>query len=117
MGCSRFVGCVDFRWVLLGLQAALIFVGLFAVAVWRFRFAIRCESWFAGGVDDRWVVLGSFDCVDFRWVLLVSLAAPMSVGFFLARWLRLLTLGYAWRLLGTCALRRRSVRELVCKLR
>ena len=53
-------------------------------AVWRFCFygGARCESWFAGCVDFRWVLLGSLAALICRWVLLGS--AMISVGRFLA---------------------------------
>ena len=79
VGLFWFVGCVDFRWVVLrGCLALFLCVG------------IRCSSWFAGRVDFRLVVFGSF-------------AALIFVGLFLARWLRCLLLGSSCRLFGTFA--------------
>ena len=74
VGLFWFVG-VDFRWVVLRGCLAL---------------GIRCSSWFAGRVDFRLVVFGSF-------------AALIFVGLFLARWLRCLLLGSSCRLFGTFA--------------
>ena len=54
LGCFRFAGCVDFRWVLLVSLAALISVGLFLAAVLALL-RVRCESWLAGRVDFRLV--------------------------------------------------------------
>ena len=54
LGCFRFDGCVDVRWVILVSLAALISVGLFLAAVLALL-RVRCESWFAGRVDFRFV--------------------------------------------------------------
>ena len=102
--------------VRVGLQAALIFVGLFSVRLtalifvgfflfrWLRRFSLG-SSWFVGYVYLRWVLLGGclalllcagvrceswyVSCVDFRWAATGSLAALIFVGFFKLRWFSL----------------------------
>ena len=65
------MAALNFSWVLLGGCLAHLLYG-----------GARCETWFARCVDFRWVLLGSLAALICRWVLLGS--AMISVGRFLA---------------------------------
>ena len=120
MGYSWFVGCVDFRWVLLGSLAALICrwvlrgsamisVGRFLAAVRHCCFALATvarfglpvalvsvgSSWFVGCVYVRWALLGG--CL----ALLLCVGVRCSTSVCRLRWL---SLGSSWFIgcVGVC---------------